>query len=106
MNTHVLPSEITARIQDRWKTLEIDWQPIFDEKGYLSRFLVAIRDMTEQRLLEKSLNEEKLRNQKNMDLIIKFLGLSPTRLASFFDSLDSRIDLLTSFDSLPRDQQA
>ena len=90
----VSPSKKSLLNSDRWKTLEIIGN-LMRWEG-LSRFLVAIRDMTEQRLLEKSLNEEKLHNQKNMDLIIKFLGLSPTRLASFFDSLDSRIDLLTS----------
>jgi PAS domain S-box-containing protein len=70
INAHLLPREMRRTAHDGdVRELELDWVPLEDASGVVQRLLVAVRDVTEVRTLEK----ERHRQSEELALIAELV---------------------------------
>lgn len=80
VNAHLLPHEI--RRDDQGRFYELDWTPIIDSSGIISKILVTIRDVTEIRELRKMAKD----NLEDISLISEIIEIKPKKFHSFIAS--------------------
>lgn len=96
-NAHLLVGEVEKRMPDgRVKVLDINWSPISDDKGTITRLLVCIRDVTELRKLAAEAHAQK----RELELIGEILGVSADK---FHDFINSAIKLVDENEIILRD---
>ncbi len=93
LNSHVLPRETQLqRATGDKRTLELNWEPMLDEKAQVERVLVTLRDVTMDRELEA-----KSRDQSEEIMIISSIVQGDPRLFGMFLK-SSHASLLRAFE--------
>lgn len=79
-NNHGLPAEVQLNLNEDAKTVEIDWDPIVDQKGQVEKVLVTMRDVTEQRALKKRADEQ----QEELDMMKELVEIDHDRFIHLY----------------------
>lgn len=78
-NAHCLPGKLVMHTERDDKFLELDWNPIVDDKGAIDKILVCIRDVTRLRALEK----EAAKNRQELAMIGQILAVDQAHFGRF-----------------------
>ncbi len=82
LNSHLLPNELRITIDGQEKIVECAFDVILDAKGLIQKFLVAVKDVTEQRGLQWKAKK----NQEEMDMVAELLNLKHQRFTILYNS--------------------
>ncbi len=78
-NSHCLIKEMTIKIDDRDKILELDWDPILNDDGEVDKLMVTVRDVTELKALEAAAEEQK----RELEIIGEILAVDAGKFSEF-----------------------
>ena len=88
-NAHLLPAEIEKAFADgRTKILDLNWSPMTDAHGTITRLLLCVRDVTELRELARAADARK----RELAIIGEILGMTHDRFAGFVEESLSFIE--------------
>ncbi len=88
-NKHLLIPEIQVSFpKDRYKTLELEWDPILSEDETIEKMMVTIRDVTELR----GLQEEAKQQKQELEMIGQILALSQKKFEEFLQTSHRLLD--------------
>ncbi|NRA67373.1 MAG: HAMP domain-containing protein [Pseudobacteriovorax sp.] len=90
-NSDHLPTEATIKIAQSEKIIGLEWTPIFDNSEKTERLMLAMKDLTAQRMLEKEVAEKDAKNQELMDKIGELVTIERDRANKFFVDSDPRV---------------
>ncbi|MBQ47673.1 MAG: hypothetical protein CMP10_09435, partial [Zetaproteobacteria bacterium] len=103
INHSVLPSEIICNIAGEDRTLELAWNPIYDDFNEIDKILVNVRDITELRRLQ-TISAEK---EKALGIVHGILAASMQEFDLFIKNstrmLTENMDLITKNEKLTKD---
>jgi chemotaxis protein histidine kinase CheA len=81
-NAHLLPREITRTLPDgRAQVLDINWSPMCDAGGTVTRLLLCLRDVTELRALARAAEQQR----RELALIGEVLAVPQEKFQAFMD---------------------
>lgn len=80
-NAHCLPGKLVLHTERGDKFLELDWNPIVDEKGATDKILVCIRDVTRLRALE----HEAAKNRQELAMLGQILAVDQAHFGRFIN---------------------
>jgi signal transduction histidine kinase len=83
-NAHCLPSQLVMHTPRGDKFLELDWNPIVDEKEIIDKILVCIRDVTRLRALEK----EAAQNRQELAMLGQILAVDQAHFGRFINQTE------------------
>jgi len=84
-NAHCLPNQLVMHTERGDKILELDWNPIVDEKDIIEKILVCIRDVTRLRALEK----EAAQNRQELAMLGQILAVDQAHFGRFISQTET-----------------
>ena len=78
-NQDLLVKEFTRRPGAGAQILELDWDPIIDESGLISKIMVTVRDVTHLRRLERQAEKDR----EDLEIMMLFQKNKPAAIAEF-----------------------
>lgn len=84
-NAHCLPGKLVLHTERGPKFLELDWNPIVDDKGAVDKILVCIRDVTRIRALEN----EAAKNRQELAMLGQILAVDQAHFGRFINQTQS-----------------
>ena len=81
LNEHILPLNLSVKIKENQKNLEISWNTIVDKNEDIIKILVTIKDVTDLKMVQ-SQNEIK---NRSIQILTQLLELDQGKLKGFFD---------------------
>jgi hypothetical protein len=84
-NAHCLPSQLVLHSARGEKILELDWNPIVNEKDVIEKILVCIRDVTRIRALEI----EAARNRQELAMVGQILAVDQAHFSRFMNQSEA-----------------
>ncbi len=88
MNAHILIREYQLRVNDKLKTLALDWSPILDARQNVVKLMVSIRDSTELKALEHEAGVKK----RELDIIAQLLPISVKKFTDYVVSSETYLN--------------
>lgn len=85
----VLEKELGKR-----KYLSLGYQKMFDIKGNLNKIMILVQDVTEQREMEKVIEEERLVHENEVNTILSIAKNPPELITNFLVETQKRIDFV------------
>jgi signal transduction histidine kinase len=80
-NAHCLPGKLVMHTERGDKFLELDWNPIVNEKSVIDKILVCIRDVTRLRALE----HEAAKNRQELAMLGQILAVDQAHFGRFIN---------------------
>ncbi len=88
-NAHLLPSEIAKTLPGgRTKVLDLNWSPMSDADGTITRLLLCVRDVTELRELARAADAQK----RELAIIGEILGVTHEKFHEFCQTALAFVD--------------
>ncbi len=78
-NAPNLPKELEVRVGTKRKSLDLDWSPMFNDKGLIDKILVSVRDITEHLRLKKDADL----SRQNLQRLGEILTIGPDAYLRF-----------------------
>ena len=92
VNSHVFPIEIQKKIKGNIRSLELDWQPIYDKDEMIERIMVIIRDVTDI----NKLKAETALKDKQLQVLSQLLNCGEHKSVKFINSSEQLLKRATS----------
>ncbi len=84
-NAHCLPNQLVMHTPRGDKILELDWNPIVDDKDVIDKILVCIRDVTRLRALER----EAAQNRQELAMLGQILAVDQAHFGRFISQTET-----------------
>lgn len=91
LNNDHLPHELVILINGAEKIIGIDWTPMLNPDGIIERIMVVIKDLTEQRMLEWQLEQERRDSQQMVASITEMMAHPKGKIVLFIQDAERRI---------------
>lgn len=101
INADHLIRDTRVVIDHEIKTFELDWTPI-ERDGLVERVMLSIRDLTEQKEMERRAKEADQENERMLRVISHYIQYDQKRTKQFLSQTIPRIEALDLFDDKRR----
>ena len=92
LNENNLIEEIEVKIGGKDKILALDWTPVEDDEEITTHIMLSIRDLTEQRALEKQVEKSQAESQRQIKVISELLRVKRQTANDFLKDCMERSD--------------
>lgn len=86
--------EINFKKIKRIKYLTFEFRRIYNKEGAISELMAAVRDITEQVLLEQKLVESEKRTNRQLNWLLSILHVEPEMLQDFIEGVQREVDFI------------
>lgn len=91
LNENLLPREIVLGGAAGEKMIELDWRPMVDSAGVVSKVMITLRDVTVQKMLERRVAEQEHLQERKMRIIGTILAGSRAQMWDYLTDCDVRL---------------
>ncbi|MCX6123922.1 MAG: AAA family ATPase [Proteobacteria bacterium] len=96
LNADSLPRETLLHVDHDERILALDWKPMTDDAGLITKMMMTIRDVTERRSLERRIKEQESNETRKFAAVSRMLASSKMHLSMFISDLRLRTKKVTS----------
>lgn len=89
-NLRHLPKEVAIKLDGKFKILALDWTPI-ERNGITERVMLSVRDLTDQKMLEKLSEQVNEQNQLMIELFAHYLHGNKAKIDQFVKSMQKEM---------------
>ncbi len=86
--------EIEIKTNQQVRYVRINYQKILDKAGVLHKVMILAQDITQSRLIEARMEEERIRHENEVKTILGIVGNTPEVISDFIADTENRLSLM------------